>query len=154
MHLRGEYVAAQDRVLLKLRGGPSREVALWLTRRQWLAIALACQEARSIAELQGERQGRQRKGEAGDGSEAGGGDGDTAASLVSAVRFQRVPFGLRIKLTTEERASFFLPIIGENLRSFGRQVERLAARAKWDLPAAIERVRNAKRGQGQKQLVN
>jgi hypothetical protein len=148
MRLKGDYDAAQDRILLKLwDASPSGDVALWLTRRQWLAIALACYRARSSAAQQGEQQPvRPRKNDAGKESASGpgkGGEETVKASLVSSVKFQRIPSGLRIKMTTKAPAPLFLTLKGENFTLFTRLVERLAAKAKWDLPLAISRMGNA-----------
>ena len=154
MRLRGEYEPVQDRILLKLWGGQAGSVALWLTRRQWLAIAVACDRARAAAALQTpdpeSSEIGQRPPETGDYEE--GGEECLRTSLITGVRFQSIPFGLRIKLTTEERVSLFLPLTGESLISFTRLVERLATRAKWDLPAAMSRMKNAK--PVRKQLMN
>jgi hypothetical protein len=54
MRLQGFYDAVQDRILLRLWDvPPSEDTLLWLTRRQWLAIALACYRARSANAQQG-----------------------------------------------------------------------------------------------------
>ena len=164
MHLKGDYDAVQDRILLRFWDVPSGDTVLWLTRRQWVAIALACYRARSAAAQQGGQPVRPRKNatgkeqasgygeDAGSGSmgsrrmqEQAGGPGEggretVKASLVSTVKFMRIPSGLRMKMTTEEPAPLFLTLKGENLSSFTGLVERLAAKAKWDLPAALSRM--------------
>jgi hypothetical protein len=167
MRLRGEYDAVQDRIVLTLweaavSGGNH---LLWVTRRQWLAIAAACYRARSSAALEGEQPVIPRKKAAGPEGQAGfggatpgpigihqmadgtgdygvGGGESVKVSLVSSVKFQRVPSGLRIKVTTEAGVPLFLPLKGENFPLFIKLVERLAAKAKWDLPAAITRMKN------------
>lgn len=169
MRLKGDYDTVQDRILLRFwdDAAPSGNTVLWLTRRQWLAIALACYRARSANAQQGGQPVRPRKNAAGkepasvpgEGAESGsmgsrrmqeqaGGPGDGAeenvkASLVSDVKFQRIPSGLRIKMTTEAAAPLFLTLKGESFSLFTRLVERLAAKAKWGLPAAISGMGNA-----------
>jgi hypothetical protein len=176
MRLRGEYDAGQDRIVLTLRDVTVLEgdQILWLTRRQWLAIATACYRVRSDAALVGEQPVRPRKKAAGaegqtgpegttavpigirraaDGTGDYGGGGESAKpSLVSGVKFQRIPSGLRIRLTTEAGVRLLVPFKGENFSLFIELVEHLAARAKWDFPAAISRMKNA--SPVKKELVN
>ena len=157
MRLKGDYDAVQDRILLKLwDAGPSGDTALWLTRRQWLAIALACYRARSTAAQQGGQPVPVRPRRNGPGKEQGktivqeeAGARPVKASLVSAMKFSRIPSGLRIQITTEASAPLVLTMKGENFSFFTGMLERLAAKAKWDLPAAISRMGNvvtAKKG--------
>jgi hypothetical protein len=167
MRLRGEYDAAQDRIVLTLWDGrvAGGDQLLWVTRRQWLAIAVACYRVRSAAALEGEQPvGLRRRvasvepavgpGAADAGSigiqpmpdgtdDYGSGGENVKESLVSGVKLQRIPSGVRIRLTTTEaEVPFFLPLRGENFTLFIKLVERLAARAKWDLPAAVLRMKN------------
>jgi hypothetical protein len=155
MQLQGHYDDIQDRVLLRLWDLPSGDTAVWLTRRQWLAIALACHRARSFIKKQAGETVRPRKeaDAAGKGqrSESGLGREEAYRSpLVSTVKFRRVPFGLSIEIAAEGSAPLALTLKGEDLFSFIRLVEDLAARAKWDLPAALSRV--AKSATPKKQL--
>lgn len=161
MRLQGYYDAVQDRILLRLWDAPPSEVIfLWLTRRQWLAIALACYRARSTNAQQDGNPNRPHKNTAGKqlaiepgkrASEScktqekpiGNGEGraeTVKARLVSAVKLQRVPSGLRIQIGTEASTPLVLTLKGENFSFFTGMVERLAAEAKWDLPAAISRM--------------
>jgi hypothetical protein len=143
MRLKGDYDAVQDRILLRFWDVPSGDTALWLTRRQWLAIALACYRARSAAAQQGGQPVRPRKNATGKEQASGPGEGGretVKTSLVSTVKSMRIPSGLRMKMTTEGPAPLFLTLKGENLSSFTGLIERLAARAKWDLPAALSRM--------------
>lgn len=170
MHITGDYDFGQDRMLLRFwndNDAPSEDKVLWLTRRQWLAIAMACYRARSTVSERDERPDLvEQKAEE---DKSGSGDrvtlretgsigpqrmpdkaGDCGkslektaeASLVSEVRFQQLPSGLRIKMTAEGKPPLILPLKGEKLPRFIRLVERLAARAKWDLPAAVSRLGN------------
>jgi len=145
MQLQGHYDDIQDRVLLRLWDLPSGDTAVWLTRRQWLAIAQACYQARSSIKQQAGETVRPRRNTAaaGKGQMSGYGEGraETYKSpLVSTVKFRSTPFGLRIEIATEASAPLTLTLKGENLSSFISLVERLAARAKWDLPAALSRM--------------
>ncbi len=146
MRLKGDYDVMQDRILLRLWDAPSSgDTALWLTRRQWIAIALACYRARSAAAQQGEHPLRPRRNTAEAGKEQRSGYGADRAEifkspLASTVKFRRSPFGLRIEIGTEASVPLALTLKGENLSSFIGLVERLAARAKWDLPAALSRL--------------
>ena len=145
MQLQGHYDDIQDRVLLRLWDLPSGDTAVWLTRRQWLAIALACHRARSFIKKQAGEPVRPRKeaDAAGKGqrSESGLGREEAYRSpLVSTVKFRRVPFGLSIEIATEGSAPRALTLKGENLSSFTGLVERLATKAKWDLRAALSRM--------------
>ena len=145
MHLQGYYDGMQDRILLRLWDLPSGDTAVWLTRRQWLAIALACRRARSIITQQGgcpvhlardttaaDKERMRRHGA--DRTE------DLKSPLVSTVKFRRIPFGLRIEIGTEGSAPLGLILKGEDLFSFIGLVEDLAGKAKWDLPAAVSRM--------------
>jgi hypothetical protein len=175
MHLKANYEASQDRVLLTLRGGPSGDVAFWLTRRHWLSIALACYRARTMVPGETDQVGRLRQKAADKELSAGAGlapsgslgierisettddretDGEAGviATLVSYVRFQSIPTGIGIRMTTEEGTRFFLPLRGDNVPRFTTLIERLAAKAKWDLPAAISRM--GKGRSSQKRFVN
>ena len=141
MHLQGYYDGMQDRILLRLWDVPSGDTAVWLTRRQWLAIALACHRARSIITQQGGYPARPARNSAAaakeqmrryetDRAEA------LKSPLVSTVKFRRIPFGLRIEIGTEGSVPLALTLKGEDLFSFIELVKDLAAKAKWDLPAA------------------
>jgi len=157
MHLQGYYDAMQDRVLLRLQDEMSGETALWLTRRQWLGIALACHRARSIITQQGRYPVRStRNTVAADKEKVGrhGADRTEAlkSPLVSTVKFRRIPFGLRIEIGTEGSAPLALTLKGEDLFSFIGLVENLAGKAKWDLPAALSRM--AKSAAPKKQLLH
>lgn len=170
MHLKGDYNPVQDRILLRFwdDAAPSGDTALWLTRRQWVAIALACYRARSAnAQQDGQQPVRPRKNVAGkepasglgEGAESGamgsrgmqgqaigpgkGGRENVKVSLVTEVKFHRIPSGLRIKMTTEAPSPLFLTLKGESFTLFTGMVESLAAKAKWNLPAAISCVSNA-----------
>jgi len=145
MHIQGNYDAMQDRVLLRLQEEMSGEKAVWLTRRQWLGMALACHRARSIITQQGGYPVRSTKDTAAEGKEKmrrHGADRTEAlqSPLVSTVKFRRIPFGLRIEIGTEGSAPLALTLKGEDLFSFIGLVENLAAKAKWDLPAAVSRM--------------
>jgi len=171
MRLQGFYDAKQDRILLRLWDTPPPEdIFFWLTLRQWLAIALACYRAHCAnPQQQGGNPVRPRNNAAGrelaigPGKRAsesvktqektiknGEGRAETVkARLVSAVKLQRVPSGLRFQIATEASAPLVLTLKGENFSFFTGMVERLAAEAKWDLPAAISRmgtVLTAKKG--------
>lgn len=145
MRLQGYYDAMQDRILLRLWNVPSGDTALWLTRRQWLAIALACYRVRSATARQGGHSVRPRRNTAAAGKDQMSGYGSGRAEsfkspLVSTVKFRRTPFGLRIEIAAEASVPLDLTLKGENLSFFIGLVERLAARAKWDLPAALSRM--------------
>lgn len=145
MRLKGYYDAMQDRILLRLWDVPCGDTAVWLTRQQWLAIALACHRARSATARQGEEHVRPQRNAAAAGKEQASGQGEGGAAtvkahLVSSVKFRRIPSGLRIEIATEAPAPLALTLKGENLSFFIELVERLAARAKWDLPAALSRM--------------
>jgi len=161
MHVKGDYDAVQDRILLSVWGGPTGKSALWLTRRQWLAIALSCNRvhaATGAKQNDGPRGDTTREKAAGGKPEVEVGaalpdktdDGyssdaseDVKPSLVSKVSFQRLASGMRITLITEEEKTLFLPLKGENLSFFARLVERLAAKARWDFPTAMSRMKKA-----------
>ena len=157
MHVKGDYDAVQDRILLSVWGGPTGKSALWLTRRQWLAIALSCNRVHATAAKQndGPHETARQKMAGGkpevevraalpdktdDGYRTDASE-DVKPSLVSKVSFQRIASGMRITLITEEEKTLFLPLKGENLSSFGRLVERLAAKARWDFPTALSRMK-------------
>jgi len=145
MRIQGSYDAMQDRILLRLRDVPSGETAVWLTRRQWLGIALACHRARSIITQQGGYPVRSARNSApADKEQMGRYGADRAEALkpplVSTVKLRRIPFGLRIEIGTEGSAPLALTLKGEDLFSFIGLVEDLAAKAKWDLPAAVSRM--------------
>lgn len=145
MQLQGHYDDMQDRVLLRLWDLPSGDTAVWLTRRQWLAIGLACHRARSFIKQQAGEPVRPRKEADAAGKEQRrdpglGREEAYRSPLVSTVKFRRVPFGLSIEIATEGSAPLFLTLKGENLSSFTGLVERLAAKAKWDLRAALSRM--------------
>jgi len=145
MRLQGYYDGMQDRILLRLWNVPSGDTAVWLTRRQWLAIAQACYQARSAATRQGGHPVRPGRNTAEAGKEQrsvyGAGRAESLKSpLVSTVKFRRTPFGLRIEIATEGSVPLALTLKGENLSFFIGLVERLAAKAKWDLPVALSRM--------------
>jgi hypothetical protein len=157
MRIQGYYDAVQDRILLRLRDVPSGDTALWLTRRQWLAIALACHRTRSVITQQGGYPVRPaRNAAAADREQMRRYETDRAEALksplVSTVKFRRIPFGLRIEIATEGSAPIALTLKGEDLFSFIGLVEDLAAKAKWDLPAALSRM--AKSATPKKQLLH
>jgi hypothetical protein len=160
MHVQAHYDPAQDRIMLRLRDAAAADgTAVWLTRRQWTEIALACR--RVAAALPGDKADRPRKSVTGAGKEQAGrqrqggpaaaagttvGDksrspaATAAASLVSRIRFRRLPSGLRIEIATDAPAPIALTLKGESLASFVDMVEGLAAKANWDLPAALSRM--------------
>jgi len=145
MHIQGYYDAMQDRILLRLWDETSGETAAWLTRRQWLGIALACHRASAVITQQGGYPVRPAKDTAALNKErmARHGVDRTEAMrspLISSVKFRRIPFGLRIEIGTEGSAAVALTLKGEDLFSFIGLVEGLAAKAKWDLPAALSRM--------------
>jgi hypothetical protein len=145
MRLQGYYDDMQDRILLRLWDVPSGDTAVWLTRRQWLGIALACHRARSIITQQGGYPVRSaRNSAAADKEQMGRYGADRAEAfkspLVSTVKFRRIPFGLRIEIAAEGSAPLALTLKEEDLFSFIGLVERLAAKAKWDLSAALSRM--------------
>ncbi len=140
------YDPAQDRMLLRLKDPASKdETALWLTRRQWTQIAVACDRMRAMnaGEDKSARAGsdttaaRPRAASQGEGRAAA-----AAARLVSSVKFRRVPSGVRIDLATDAPAPLSLVLKGESLAFFLDLVERLATKAKWDLPAALARMKS------------
>jgi hypothetical protein len=160
MHVKGDYNAVQDRILLSVWGGPTGKSALWLTRRQWLAIALSCkrvQAATGAKQNDGPRDTARQKMAGGkpevevraalpdktDDGYSSDASEDVKPSLVSKVSFQRLASGMRITLITEEEKTLFLPLKGENLSFFARLVERLAAKARWDFPTAMSRMKKA-----------
>lgn len=162
MHMQAHYDPAQDRIMLRLRDSASAEGStLWLTRRQWTQIALACRQVaaasapeekaerprKKVAEVGKEQAGGQREG----GSSAaaarttvvGKNESRAAAataSLVSRIRFRRLPSGLRIEMASDAPAPLALTLKGESLATFADLVERLAAKATWDLGAAMLRI--------------
>ncbi len=157
MHIQGYYDATQDRILLRLWDEASGETAVWLTRRQWLGIALACDRTRSIITQQGGYPAHSAKDTAVEDKEKmrrRGVDRTEAlqSPLVSTVKFRRIPYGLRIEIGTEGSAPFALILKGENLFSFIGLVENLAGKAKWDLSAALSRM--AKSATPKKQLLH
>ena len=156
MRIQGRYDGMQDRILLRLWNEVSGETAVWLTRRQWLAIALACHRTRSVITQQGGYPVRSARNTAADKEKMGrrGVDREEAlkSALVSTVKFRRIPFGLRIEIAAEGSAPLALALKGENLFSFIGLVEDLAAKAKWDLPAALSRM--AKSPTPKKQLLH
>jgi hypothetical protein len=157
MRIQGYYDAVQDRILLRLRDVPSGDTALWLTRRQWLAIALACHRTRSVITQQGGYPVRSARNAAAADKERIGRDGADRTEalkspLASTVKFRRIPFGLRIEIAMEGSAPIALTLKGEDLFSFIGLVEDLAAKAKWDLPAALSRM--AKSATPKKQLLH
>lgn len=169
MHVKGDYDAVQDRILLSVWGGPAGKSALWLTRRQWLAIALSCNRvhaATAAKQNDGPRDTARQKAAGGkpevevravlpdktdDGYRSDASE-DVKPSLVSKVNFQRIASGMRIALITEEEKTLFLPLKGENLSFFARLVERLAVKARWDFPTALSRMK--KTVPVQKALIN
>ena len=157
MHLQGYYDGMQDRILLRLWNEASGETAVWLTRRQWLGIALAGHRARSVITQQGGYPVRSAKDTAATDKKQmarRGADRTEAlkSPLASTVKFRRIPFGLRIEIGTEGSAPVALTLKEEDLFSFIGLVERLAAKAKWDLPAALSRM--AKSPPPKKQLLH
>ena len=134
MHVKGDYDAVQDRILLSVWGGPTGKSALWLTRRQWLAIALSCNRVHATAAKQndGPRDTARQKVAGGkpevevraalpdktDDGYSSDQKEDVKPSLVSKVSFQRIASGMRITLITEEEKTLFLPLKGENLSLF------------------------------------
>ena len=72
--------------------------------------------------------------------------------LVSTVKFRRIPFGLRIEIAAEGSSPLALALKGEDLFTFIGLVENLAAKAKWDLPAALSRM--SKSAPPKKQLLH
>ena len=155
MHMQGLYDSGQDRILLRLWDATGGEdTALWLTRRQWTEIAAACKRVGASTEPRS-KSDRPRKSMTPAGGSTGGpgsakstggpgGAKSTAVSarLVSGVRFRRLPSGLRIEIATEAPTPLALNLTGDNLAFFADLVERLAAKAKWDLPAALARLDN------------
>jgi hypothetical protein len=155
MRIQGYYDGMQDRILLRLWDVPSGDTAVWLTRRQWLAIALACHRARSVITQQGGYPVRSARDTAAADKERMRRHGmdreeDLKSPLVSTVQFRRIPFGLRIEIAAEGSAPLALALKGEDLFSFIGLVEDLAAKAKWDLRAALSRM--AKSATPKKQL--
>jgi hypothetical protein len=161
MQVQAHYDPAQDRIMLRLKDAAAADgTAVWLTRRQWTEIALACRRV-AAALPPGDRADRPRKSVTGAGKEPAGGQrqgggaaaaGTTVggkgesraaaatASLVSRIRFRRLPSGLRIEIATDAPAPIALTLKGESLASFNEMVEGLAAKANWDLPAALSRM--------------
>jgi len=154
MRIQGYYDGMQDRVLVRLQDEVSGERAVWLTRRQWLAIALACHRTRSVITQQGGYPVRSARNTSADKEKMGRRGADRVEALksplVSTLKFRRIPFGLRIEIAAEGSAPLALILKGEDLFSFIRLVEDLAAKAKWDLPAALSRM--AKSATPKKQL--
>lgn len=160
MRVQGHYDPAQDRVLLRLSSESSPDVsAVWLTRRHWTEIAVACDRARAALGDEGASprpsrnttaEGKAAAGRGGSRAEKAaareaGGRGDVQAgiaeaNLVTTLKFRRLPGGLRIEIATEGPSLAALTLKGENLTYFADLVQRLAATAKWDLPAAIARM--------------
>ena len=62
------------------------------------------------------------------------------ASPVTGIKFRQGSAGLRIEFTAAEPTPVVLALRGESLASFGDLVARLAAKAKWDLDAALLRI--------------
>ena len=155
MPIHGFYDAAQDRILLRLDGVSSGgDIALWLTRRQWLAIAMACYRVRAAT-----RQSKpvaRTAGKAPAKSQAVVPRAESAetekADLVCSLKFRSNPSGLRIHIETAEQAPLALTLKGEGLSSFIGLVEGLAARAKWDLSAGLLRLGMGRSDTPQKQV--
>jgi hypothetical protein len=150
MNIRGDYDATQDRIVLTLRAGGEgaweEDRCLWLTRRQWVAIASACYRKRSaMIDRRENDEGQSHPKTEADRTPNPAPDDEerNKAVLVSQVKFTAVSSGLRVRLTTPTPESFLLPLRGENFKTFIKLVERLATKANWDLPAAISRIDNA-----------
>lgn len=148
MRMQGHYDAVQDRILLVLLdASPAGDAAIWLTRRQWTAIAIACD--RAVAALAGESRddvARRKKAAAAAGPSRAPADIDKAsasAGFVSGIKFRRLPAGLRIEIESGAPVPLALTLKGDGLASFVDMVERLAAKAKWDLAAAKARIGDA-----------
>lgn len=154
MRIHGFYNAAEDRVLLKLEDLPQAgNMHLWFTRRHCLAIALACRRVRRTMFDPGVgrplRSGTQQP--VNSGSES---DDAVNAVLVSAVKFRRIPGGLRLELTTAAPEPFMLLLKGDSLASFEALIKRLSSVAKWDLSAGLLRMDAGGQATSQKHLLH
>jgi hypothetical protein len=146
--MQGHYDAVQDRILLVLLdASPAGDAAIWLTRRQWTALAVACDRAgAAIAGESRDDAPRRKKAAAASGPGRVPADIDRAragAGFVSGIRFRRIPSGLRIEIESGAPVPLALTLKGDGLASFADMVERLAAKAKWDLAAAKARIGDA-----------
>ena len=149
MQLQAHYDPVQDRVLLRRRGAsPDDEAALWITRRQLTSIAVACARASaSLSTSSGEgderpkvASGTVRRAR----SSPPEGQVEVAnAKLVTGIKFRRGPAGLRIELAADDVAPLAIALKGKDLAAFVELLARVAARAKWDLEAALARVGSA-----------
>ena len=71
------------------------------------------------------------------------GKASASAGFVSGIKFRRLPAGLRIEIESGAPMPLALTLKDEGLASFADMVERLAAKAKWDLAAAKARIGDA-----------
>lgn len=154
MRIYGFYNAAEDRVLLKLEDLPQAgNLHFWFTRRQCLAIALACQRVRSDVFDPGVsrplRSGTQQTVNSGSESYD-----PVNVALVSAVKFRRIPDGLRLELSTAAPEPFVLLLKGDSLASFEALINRLGSVAKWDMPAGLLRMDAGGQATPQKHLLH
>ena len=146
MRMQALYDPAQDRILLRLwDAAPGEATALWLTRRQWTEIAAACIRVRASTEPRSKPDRPRKSMTPAGGSTGGQADAKpttASARLVSGLKFRRLLSGMRIEIATEASTPLALNLTGDNLVFFADLVERLAAKAKWDLPAALARLDN------------
>lgn len=154
MRIHGFYNTAEDRVLLKLEDLPQTgNLHLWFTRRHCLAIALACRRVRSTMFDPGVsrplRSGTQQTVNSGSVS-----DDPVGAVLVSAVKFRRIPGGLRLELATAAPEPFVLLLKGDSLASFETLIRRLCGVAKWDLAAGLLRMDAGRQATPQNHLLH
>jgi hypothetical protein len=151
MQLQAHYDPVQDRVLLRRRGAsPDDEAALWITRRQLTSIAVACARAStSVSTSSGEGDQRPKvasgtaRRERSSPPEGQVEDANANAKLVTGIKFRRGPAGLRIELAVDDAAPLAIALKGGDLAAFAELLARVAARAKWDLEAALARVGSA-----------
>lgn len=141
MTIQGCYDAVQDRILLRLGGAVpgTGTPALWLTRRQWLAIALECYRVRTAAGP-AKTSAPGGKKTAAKAPVAMGSADPTKTALVANLKFRRLPSGLRIHIETADGEPFILTLKEEGLASFIGLLEGLATKAKWDLSAGLLRM--------------
>lgn len=158
MNINGQYYSDQDRILLKLDQDGSGGSAFWLTRRQWLALARVCRRALENDNSPPPSSGA-RAAPAPRHPIQGGGPGQQAEGslaeevrLLAALKYRRTAAGFRIVLAALEGEPVVLLLQGRGLADFMRLIEGLAAKAQWDLPAALARIAQAEQNRGRRVL--
>lgn len=136
--MRLRFDAAEDRVVLLLEeDGAAR--AVWLTRRQCIALVLTGREAVQGAAV---AAAPRRSGNMRQQTDAW----PEVAPQRIELRWRRLPDGLRLLLTTGKKNTLRLDLKQPDLAWLLKTLTQLAHRAQWDIDAALVRIEKRQAG--------